>query len=116
MGELILEGAEGSRKVIAVGKLTIQDASRLKDLLMEAYAGEGELCIDLTGTESLDLACMQVLCSAHKSFGKAKRAVHMTGELSEGVRRSLQEIAIEAGSCGLESSAPCLWVAGGRDE
>ncbi|HVN72463.1 MAG TPA: STAS domain-containing protein [Desulfomonilia bacterium] len=116
MGKLLLEGSPDGTKLMAAGRLTIQDASRLKDLLMEAYTGSEELFIDLREAESIDLACIQVLCSAHMTFEKARRPVHITEVIPEGVRRSLQDIAINIGSCRAGPSAQCFWAEGERDE
>jgi anti-anti-sigma regulatory factor len=102
--------------LVATGRLGIQDASRLKELLMEAYLTREEVQLDLSGAESVDLACMQVLCSANRSFREAGKPFCLAGMLPEGVRRSLEEIGIEPEGCALEASGECLWQSGAGDE
>jgi hypothetical protein len=113
MGKLHLEGSADSKKIIVAGRLTIQEASLLKDLLMGAYNASGDLFLDLREAESMDLACIQVLCSANITFRKSGRRINIPEELPEGVTRSLNDIAIAPNSCESESPEQCLWITGG---
>jgi anti-anti-sigma regulatory factor len=113
MGKLDWEGSADAKKLTAAGVLTIQDASALKGLLMKAYDSGGDLLIDLTEAQSMDLAFIQVLCSANITFRKAGRLISIGKVLPEGVRKSLHAIALEPGSCDLETPAQCLWMVGG---
>jgi anti-anti-sigma regulatory factor len=105
-----------AKRLVATGRLSIQDAGGLKDLLMEAYRTRDEVQLDLSGAESVDLACMQVLCTANRTFRKEGKRVCITGALPEGVRRSLEEIGIDPKGCALEASGDCLWATGAGDE
>lgn len=96
MEAIRLETGEGGRMLIAEGRLGIQDAQLLKELLMEALESGDELLLDLTRAESVDLACVQVFCSAGISFRNAQKALRMAGDLPEGVVRSLRDMAVEA--------------------
>jgi ABC-type transporter Mla MlaB component len=116
MGKLKLEGPVDAKKFTAAGALTIQDASTLKGLLMEAYNSTADLLLDLTGVQSLDLACLQVLCSANITYRKAGRHIGISGALPDGVTRSLKNIAVEPDGCDLESPCQCLWATRGGDE
>ena len=116
MDKLYLDNGSDTKKLIGAGRLSIQDAAELKDLLMEAYNSPENLLIDLAGVESLDLACIQVLCSANITYKKAGKHMRISGVLPEGVKRSLKDIAIEPEVCDLESPAQCLWATGGGDE
>jgi anti-anti-sigma regulatory factor len=116
MGKLSLEDKADEKELRAEGRMNIQDAAQLKDLLMEVYHSSNDLCIDLAGAESMDLACMQVLCSANWTFRKEGRRVCISGMLPEGVRKSLEEIGIDPKGCALEASMECLWLTGAGDE
>lgn len=95
MGEIRLEEKEGGRMLTAEGRLGIQDASVLKNFLVEAYQAGNALLVDLTRAESVDLACAQVLCSARDTFEEAKKTLRLVGELQEGVIRSWNDMAID---------------------
>ncbi|MGD0819456.1 MAG: STAS domain-containing protein [Desulfomonilia bacterium] len=98
------------------GALSIQDASALRDCLLKALGSTESLVIDLSGAEAIDLACLQVLCSAHKTFSKAQKSIGITGELPEGIVRSLSSVALVPDACDRESHGPCLWATGGKNE
>jgi anti-anti-sigma regulatory factor len=116
MGKFSLEGSADTKKLVAEGRLTIQDAARLKELLIEAYDSTGSLLVDLAGTESVDLACFQVFCSAHRSFLKSRKSIGITKLLPEEVKRNLEAVAVDPANCILKSPEQCFWVTGGSDE
>lgn len=47
--------------------LSIEDAAQLKDAVSETLSSATHLSIDLSGVTSIDLCCLQVLCSAHRT-------------------------------------------------
>jgi anti-anti-sigma regulatory factor len=114
MAKLLLEGSGDSKKLRVAGRLTIQESSTLKDLLVEAYNAPGDLSLDLREAQGMDLACIQVLCSANITFRKSGRHISISGALPEEITKSLNDIAIAPKSCESESSAHCLWITGGR--
>ncbi|HPI92615.1 MAG TPA: STAS domain-containing protein [Deltaproteobacteria bacterium] len=116
MGAIRIEKDNDAARLVAEGRLTIQDASELKGLLLEALQAGGTLLVDLTRVESLDLACAQVFCSANDTYRDAQMTIRITGVLPEGVVRSLQDMAIGPQGCGLEQGARCLWSTGGCNE
>jgi len=111
MGNILLDGD----KLKVSGRLAIQDAVKLKELLLEAYGKTAKLEIDLAEAESVDLACVQVLCSANLSFRGAGKEIHACSGIPTGVRTSLEEMSLDPMTCSLESSDKCLWAAGGEE-
>jgi anti-anti-sigma regulatory factor len=104
-------------KILRVqGNLSIQDTSVLRSCLLEAFGSSENLLLDLTGAQTLDLACIQVLCSAHKTFSKAQKSISITGKIPEGIVRALASVALITDACDRESHGPCLWSTGGEDE
>jgi ABC-type transporter Mla MlaB component len=106
---------EGTRLEIS-GRLSIQDGVKLKELMLEAYRGTTEPVLDFSGAETMDLACVQVLCSASRSFRKAGKALEVEGLLPVGVRSSLKDMALDNKGCAEECAGRCLWGTGGSDE
>ncbi|MCP4715734.1 MAG: STAS domain-containing protein, partial [Deltaproteobacteria bacterium] len=47
------------------GNLTVDSVVELKEALLGALETSDDLCINLEGATQVDLACLQVLCSAH---------------------------------------------------
>lgn len=116
MGAIRLDDGKETRKLIAGGRLTIRDASALKGLLEQAFDSTQTLLLDLSGAESLDLACAQVLCSANITFRNARKTMSITGHIPDGIRQALNTMAISEVNCEREGRAECLWDTGGRHE
>lgn len=115
MATMHMEYKDNTSILKVEGVLSIQDASALRDCLLKALGLAESLLIDLSGSEAIDLACLQVLCSAHKTYSLAHKGIRMAGELSGGVVRSLFAIALSAEGCDRVSHGPCLWATGGKD-
>jgi anti-anti-sigma regulatory factor len=116
MAKIDMIDNDNTRILRVEGALSIQDASVLRGCLLEALDSPESLLLDLTGAGAIDLACIQVLCSAHKTFSKARKSIGITGNLPEGIMRSLSSVALVPDACDRESHGPCLWTTGGKDE
>ena len=97
------------------GDLTVQNAASVKAAILEA-AQNDRLVLDCAGVTEIDVAGLQLLCSAHRTFaisGKQFRLAGRTASFEKGVRES--GYARDKG-CRLDPDGSCLWVAGGSDE
>jgi anti-anti-sigma regulatory factor len=113
MGHIVLEG-NGIGKILRLaGRLGIENASELKDALVEVLMSGQGLELDVSAVESADLACVQVLCSAHRSFVNAKRHIALVSSMPEGMTRSLKDMSIEPSACDSRYTSECLWGKGG---
>jgi len=113
MCHIVLEG-NGIGKVLRLaGRLGIENASELKGALVEAFQSGQGLDLDVSAVESADLACVQVLCAAHRSFTNAKRHIALGSSIPDGLGRSLKDMAIEASVCDPCYTPECLWGNGG---
>jgi anti-anti-sigma regulatory factor len=115
MAKIDMIDNDNTRILRVHGALSIQDSSALRGCLLEAFGSTESLLLDLTETQTIDLACIQVLCSAHKTFSKAQKSIGITGKLPEGIVRSLSSVALVPDACDRESHGPCLWAIGGKD-
>jgi len=116
MAKVYIEDKDNAKILRAEGTLSIQDASGLRECLLEALSSADTLLIDLSGVQSVDLACLQVFCSAHKTYFQAQKGMRIVGNLPEGVVRSLSSVTLVPEACDREPHGPCLWATGGRDE
>lgn len=68
----------------ADGPLTIDEAARLRDVLLDASSRHPAVTVDLSLAEEMDLACMQVLLAAcARTEGRAPvRVRNMPGRLA----------------------------------
>ncbi len=109
MGTLRLGEGMDTRTLIAGGTLTVRDASALQGLLEKAFESVRVLLIDLSGAQSLDFACAEVLCSANSAFRAAHKTLSITGIVPESIRQSLNDMDIGPANCDREPSDHCLW-------
>lgn len=100
----------GDREIVAVsGELGIQDAAILANELRAACRGKQGVLIDLRQANTFDLACLQVLCAAHRTYGALPGGGGMQATLSESVRSTLADIGVEPQLCCADISQGCLW-------
>ncbi len=99
------------------GELNIQEAGRLKEALMKALAETNELSLDLGTMTGIDVACMQVLCSAHKTFLGAGKDLTIIGQPAASFEKVVDESGFRRKTgCHADPNRNCLWVIGGRHE
>jgi anti-anti-sigma factor len=116
MAKVNMENKDNTKILKAEGSLSIQDASELRECLLETFSSAETLLIDLSGVQSVDLACLQIFCSAHKTYSQAQKCIRIAGNLPEGVVRSLSSVTLVPEACDREPHGPCLWATGGKDE
>jgi anti-anti-sigma regulatory factor len=97
------------------GELTIQYAGRLKEMLLKAIAEVKELSLDLEGVTETDVACLQVLCSAHKTFLASNKGLKTIGRVSASFKRAVDDSGYRRKTgCHSDPNRNCLWVTGGE--
>ncbi len=117
MGEMLVGPSPKHGKLLKLsGELTIDSAARLREMLMDLFDSGEELEISVRELEEADLACIQVLCAAHRSFEKAGRQIVLGGSISEKLLTSLKDMGIDPSACDAPLGANCLWKTGGGNE
>lgn len=106
--------AHADRKSIVTisGDLTISSAEEFRKVLLEAFGAADAVSLKIDALEAVDLACLQVLCSAHRSAVKsAKRLVFAMAPpplfrtaVSDAGYTRLKE-------CPVNRDGSCLWLA-----
>ena len=59
------------------GELTLAGARQLRADLLECMENEGAAVLDLQCVTEIDLACLQVLAAARRSFSTCERRLHI---------------------------------------
>jgi anti-anti-sigma regulatory factor len=109
---------EGTKKLLKlVGEYKIDKAEALRGLLLKAYEEPGDLLLNVRQVEEVDVACLQIFCSAHRTYLKAGRVLAFDGPLAEEFKRSVEEAGFsrEKG-CTLNRTRTCLWARESDDE
>jgi anti-anti-sigma regulatory factor len=104
------KGKRGKRIIRFTGDLTISQAEEMKSILLESFEGAEHIEIDLSSVEEADLACLQLLCSAHrtsKHLGKVfGLGDNIAGPFKQAVRRAGYA---RSSGCVLDTDNQCMW-------
>jgi len=112
MAMLTLDNGQEKRTLAVQGRLAIQDAAKLKELLLEALAGTDHVVIDASQAESIDLACAQLVCAAHRAYAKAGKVIEFAPPPSPGFLSALADMAIDPIGCPDDVRGQCFWKKG----
>lgn len=107
---------QGNIKVVTLeGDLTIQRACELKERLLDALRSSSHTLVDLSRATSVDLSCLQVLCSAHRTSLKLGKELNIGDGYSEEFKKAVNDFGYKRNrSCVKDCDAGCLWVGGWR--
>ncbi len=94
------------------GDLTLQNAAELRTMLIKAIIDTDTVAIRFGAVQDVDLSCLQLLCSAHRSAVRLNKLIQFAGDLP----KTLLDTADVAGysrlkGCQLDKGQSCLWVA-----
>lgn len=101
----------GSLLIRIQGELTVQHAAELKACLLSALSSAQSVRVDLEAIEDIDLTCLQILCSAHKSALFAGKNLCLGDETPEHFRNSLDAAGFSRlQGCTMDTGDSCLWI------
>jgi len=109
--ECNIEQSEDKTVVTLEGDLTIVHAARLKKVLQEAIDNARHVEMKIENVTDMDLSCLQLLCSAHRTSKSMDRSISIAGS-RPGI---LKEVIKEAGfphekGCRHDPKDGCLWI------
>lgn len=111
--ELTIEQSGAVGVLTVEGGLTIQNAAELKTALMKALDSVDHLVLNLDKVTEIDLSCLQLLCSAHRTLSSLKKQITIAGSQLETLRQTI-EVAGYARhvGCSFDCNNNCLWMGG----
>lgn len=93
------------------GNLTVGQAEGLRMLLIKALIDADAIRVDFGAVTDVDLSCIQLLCSAHRSATRMKRNVSLSGDWPELLKKIVEEAGYARhNGCCLDVDNSCLWV------
>jgi anti-anti-sigma regulatory factor len=108
--KLSKEAAEKQTAFEVQRTCTIEEAGRIRALLMEQLAEKNGLVLNLSNVDEVDLSFLQLLCAAHKSASNAGKTFALEGALSEPLIRKAQEAGFACRKeCGPHLNGDCPW-------
>lgn len=95
------------------GDLTIQVAGELRDAVLRAQESAGHLALNLETVTGVDVSCLQVFCSAHRTLVKSGRQLSLVHPVPASFMQSVREAGYERErGCALDIHHTCLWSMG----
>jgi anti-anti-sigma regulatory factor len=93
------------------GDLTVQHAAEFKTCLLDALGRAQSVRIDLQAIDDIDLTCLQLLCSAHKTALLVGKDLSLDRERPEPLERSLDLAGFSRSrGCTIDENDSCLWI------
>ncbi len=110
MTDCMAEDKMGKRIIRFTGNLTISRADEMKSILLESLEGVEHIEIDLSSVEEADLACLQLLCSAHRTSKHLGKAFGLCGGAAGSLKRTVRIAGYARSSgCVLDTDNQCIW-------
>jgi ABC-type transporter Mla MlaB component len=104
---------EGKVRLILDGELTVAGAAQFREMLIQAMASSDRVELDMGEVTALDLSCLQLICSAHRTAQVSGKEL----TLGKGQSEILKKARMDAGyirhqGCRYNPTETCLWVGG----
>lgn len=91
MINLNLTKAKGKSILKLKGKLTVENAVEIKDVLLKATQANVHLELKLEDIADVDLTFLQLLSSVHKHLSERKGEITLSGAVPEALKQTVQE-------------------------
>jgi len=106
---------DGQQVLHLEGDLSIEQAVELRELFLQQMGNKTPLKVNLDGVESAHVACLQILCSAHRTFWSNGQSLTLEGAIPLMFKQVLEEAGFDREKgCPLDASRTCLFASGGR--
>lgn len=103
-------GTQGAETWAPPAALTIERIKELRQELAAVIGRAEQVWVDLGAASELDLAGLQLLCSAHRTAASLGKALRLAGPLPPHLRHTLREAGfIRHVGCARDCTGSCLW-------
>ncbi len=94
------------------GELTVGHIEEMRTALIQALSNVGRLEIDFSGVTEVDLFCLQLLCSLHRTSLKLNKRVNFVDSQLAKFRETMESAGYSRiTGCGLDRENSCFWIA-----
>jgi anti-anti-sigma factor len=104
----------GSVGVMTIGgELTVQHADELKAALMRSLDAVDHLILNFDRVTEIDLSCLQLLCSAHRTSAKLRKQLTIAGNHCNMLKQVIEAAGYSRHiGCAFDCNKSCLWMGG----
>jgi len=104
---------EGKALVSLEGELTVARAAVVKDSLVRAINSADSIVINLDKVSGMDLSCLQLLCSAHRTAARRGKVLAIKDQSLPLLLEARRNAGfIYSKQCRYVSTDDCFWVGG----
>jgi len=101
-----------SRILTFSGELTLEHAGAMRTAIIQALTEADHVEIDFSRVTEIDLFCLQLLCSAHRTSLRLKKRFNFVGSQPANFRETVEAAGyVRVAGCGLDVKHNCLWIA-----
>ena len=102
--------ADRKSTITLAGELTISSADELRRLLLETFAAADEIALKVDPLEAVDLASLQVLCSAHRSVVRSGKKMFFVVPPPQTFKAAVADAGYtRLKECPMNQNNSCLW-------
>lgn len=111
--EFRMEPFGGPAMLILDGEVTVERAEELRKNLIRCLEEADEVIVDLEKVAGVDLSCLQLLCSAHRTAAAAGKGLVLGRTVPEVFTRAIRDAGYwRHGGCTWYARTSCLWSGG----
>jgi|Deesub1362A_J573_1020465.scaffolds.fasta_scaffold00073_21 anti-anti-sigma factor len=107
-----IEQSGNARVLKATGDLTIERAAELKEVLLRLLGEADNVIFDLKGVNALDLTCLQLMCSAHRTAVMSNKRFTLAETYPEAFKNAVKEAGYYRHAGCVRGGEGCLWTEG----
>lgn len=97
------------------GELTVSRADELRLALLRSFSCSDHIVLNLEKVTAVDLSCLQLLCSAHRTSLAVNKRITIASNRPEIFRRLIHAAGYSRHKgCVLDGDKGCLWAGGGN--
>jgi anti-anti-sigma regulatory factor len=94
------------------GELTIEHVGEMRTAFIQALTDVDRVEIDFSGVTEVDLFCLQLLCSVHRTSLRLNKRVNFIGSRPAKFRETIETAGFSrVTGCGLDCEHSCFWIA-----
>jgi len=107
--QLEITGKEAIIK--AEGDLTLNGAVELRMGLIKAIIDADDVNVQFGAVNGVDLSCLQLFCSAHRTAGRMNKRFRLSAEWPELFKLAVDDAGYaRLTGCSLDRDNSCIWV------
>jgi anti-anti-sigma regulatory factor len=93
------------------GSLTVSQAEELRMRLIKTIIDVDQVRVEFGSVSEVDLSCLQLLCSAHRSATRMSKRLFLSKNWPEPFKKAVEDSGYSRHTgCRLDSDRSCLWV------